>query len=805
MASRYGSAFSLTAILALVVTGCSSPPPSAPPAQRLVDDFSPSLVANTKTVVPPPPPFQWRFDEPSTAEEWRGAAGVSGLTVQGGHLVGQAKSASPVLEAKVNGADPGDLVYEVQVRMRASAGQKIGVHFVGAEPNPLDQALLQGAEIPWPNEAPMTSGGGMTTFTLRPQFPVYGTDVHQILLRPVDVPGARFEIEGVRLIFRREHLAAIPSGVGWHGMEELYHESVVSRSPESIRWPVTLPDRPRLSLALATLDDGPLTFRIDLRQADGKTQPLLERTVTSPHHWDDAHLDLDGWGGQKVTLVLSLQADQPGRLGFWGSPVVRRREPVQTASNENQSDPGDDRPRGVILIMADTLRPDRLELYGGPRPTAPALTRLAHEGAMFRDVVSQGTWTKVSAPVLLTSLFPLTSGVRDFPDRLPSSAVTLAEVYRRAGYATLGLASAPFTGSFSNLHQGYEELYEPPLMNENSKTSRTITNLFLPWLEEHHDEPFFAFLHYFDPHVPYRPDRPYDRMWGDPTWAEEHERERMAVIPFIKNPELQAEGTASPAEFRAAGFDPDKFRAEELQWYDGSIREMDTELERVLERLRELGLDRRTMIVYTSDHGEEFFEHGGSGHGRTTYGELSHVPLIVRYPGKVPRGKVVGETVSEVDILPTMLALSKLPVPQEAQGQSVVPLLQQGTAGAAPGGAGGWRPRPAFIDRPAAPHFASPAPRANESFAVVYEGWKLVWNEKRPEGAPEYELYDHRRDPYNQTNIAAAHPDVVQRLARLVQGWRQDAIAHRLKPDNAAGRDLSPEELERLRSLGYIH
>src|ERR1051325_4579770 len=104
MAARYGSALSLTTIVVLALAGCSSPPPSAPLAQHLVDDFSPSLVSKPRSIVAPPPPFQWRFDEPSTAEEWQGAIGVSGLTVQGGHLVGQATSASPVLKAPVNGA-----------------------------------------------------------------------------------------------------------------------------------------------------------------------------------------------------------------------------------------------------------------------------------------------------------------------------------------------------------------------------------------------------------------------------------------------------------------------------------------------------------------------------------------------------------------------------------------------------------------------------------------------------------------------------------------------------------------------------
>lgn len=787
-------------VLPLLSTGCTRPVPPAPAAQRLVDDFSPNLVSRPKAVkasirpLETRPPFVWRFDEPNAAEEWQATAGVGGLTVRGGLLVGQSTSSAPVLRlAAIQGVDPGDMLYEVQVRMRVSAGKRFGVHFVGETANDLDKVVMSGAPIPWPNEAPITAGEGMTTFTLRPPFPVYGSGLHELLLRPTDAEGATFEIESVRVVFRREHLAAIPSGVGWLGMGEIYRETVVSRSPETIRWPMNLPDRPRLTLSLATLDEQPVTFRVAVQPAEGQTVKILERTVTTPHRWEDASMDLDEWRGRKVTLTLSLDAASPGTLGVWAAPTVVHRRSPQVAHAAG------DRPQGVILIMADTLRADRLDAYGNQRHTAPTLARLAREGALFRDAHSQASWTKVAAPVLLTSLFPLTTGVRDFPDRVPSAATTLAEAFRKGGYTTLGFTSAPFTGTFSNLHQGYEELYESPLTLDSSKTARPITDLLLPWLDEHRDEPFFAFVHYFDPHAPYRPDPPFDRIWGEPTWVAEHEQNGQKVAAALHDPERQLDNLIMPSEFKAAGVDLATFRKRELVWYDGSIREMDTELERLMERLRELGLDDRTMIVFTSDHGEEFFEHGLEGHGQTAYQELTHVPLIVRYPGVVPPGESIDETVGLVDVMPTMLSLARLPIPQEAQGQSLASLMKTKVEAAA------WKARPVFADRPAAPHFASPAPRTSETFTVIHEGWKLVWNTQRPAGAAEFELYDHRRDLGDLHNLAAQHPDVVQRLSRLIAGWKQDSLRKRLPSDEMAGRDLRPEERERLRALGYIH
>jgi uncharacterized sulfatase len=221
---------------------------------------------------------------------------------------------------------------------------------------------------------------------------------------------------------------------------------------------------------------------------------------------------------------------------------------------------------------------------------------------------------------------------------------------------------------------------------------------------------------------------------------------------------------------------------------------MDTELGRLFERLRELGIDRRTLVAFTSDHGEEFFEHGLPYHGQSLHGELTRVPLVIRYPDAVPAGRVVDEPVALVDVMPTLLALSGLETPREAQGRN---LLAAETSR---------RPRPVFSDRPAAPHFISPYPHSLESYSVVHEGWKLIWNVQTPEGSalPQHELYDFKSDPLDRTNLAARHPDVVKRLAGLIVAWRKDAAAKRLPSDEEGARGMSSEERARLRALGYI-
>ena len=125
-------------------------------------------------------------------------------------------------------------------------------------------------------------------------------------------------------MFDREHLAETPSGVGWHGLSEIYHESLVAKAPETIRMPLSLPARPWLDMSIGTVEDRPVTFRVGVEQEGvADQQVLLERTVTTPDRWEDASIDLAAYAGEDITLELSLSAADAGTSGFWGSPAVR--------------------------------------------------------------------------------------------------------------------------------------------------------------------------------------------------------------------------------------------------------------------------------------------------------------------------------------------------------------------------------------------------------------------------------------------------------------------------------------------------
>ena len=297
--------------------------------------------------------------------------------------------------------------------------------------------------------------------------------------------------------------------------------------------------------------------------------------------------------------------------------------------------------------MADTLRADHLDAYGYERETAPVLRRMASEGALFRDNISQASWTKVSTPSIHTSLYPTTHTVKQVADRLPTSANTLAEVYRAAGYATLSLSSVTFTGQSSNMHQGFEELHEAGSRTADNvtKSAREYVDRVLPWLEKHREVPFFVFLHVFDPHSPFAPRPPYDSLWADPATRAEFEEELDHVREFIDAGILRSQGMPSREQLLEAGVDPERFIGQYHDWYDGSIRGMDAEIGRLLEGLQGFGLADSTLVAFIGDHGEEFLEHGQTWHGHTLYGELVNVPLLLWWPGGVPAGQTVDEQI----------------------------------------------------------------------------------------------------------------------------------------------------------------
>jgi arylsulfatase A-like enzyme len=787
------------ALFAASCTGRAAAP--GPVAIRLVDLYKPEMLhgAAPKAASAGRKP-EWRFDRETHGVE--AGLGITGLTVRDGRLTGRSSSAYPVIQIdRTEDLDNRDQFHAIEIRMKVSAGANVSVITRGPGPVPwpeVERGLQLGS---WPISTELTPGSDVRTYTLTSAAPLNATRIRRILIRPTDAANATFEIESVRLVYRKEHLAAVPSGVGWQGLSEIYRESLVARAPEQMTFDVTVPERGWLDVGVGTIDDRPATFNVSVKPDGSPPEELLyQETVTTPYRWQRAAIDLTRLAGRKVTLALSLTGE-PGAVGLWGSPVVRARSVANDRSTA--------RPRGVIWIHADTLRPDHLSMYGGKRETAPFISQLAAQGATFTRAMTQGTWTKASSSSFLTSLYPTTHGVSAIPDRLPASATTIADVYRAAGYATVSYSSVVFTGQLTNLHKGFEEVHEATSQSDpvyTSKSAREYVDRATEWLDAHKSGPFFMYLHVFDPHPPYEPRHPYEALWADQAKRDEHIAQRNALRKTIADPASAARGMATIDEMKAAGVDPGAYLTYDKDWYDGAIRALDTEIARLFERLRAYGLDDQTAVVFMSDHGEEFHDHGRMWHGHSVYGELAHVPLFFRWPGRVPGGTRIDEVVESIDIMPTLLDFSQLPQPKGIQGQSLVPLLN--IKGDAPAAA--WKRRPAITEKTVM-RVASDAPDPGnerdvswQSFAINDGDWKLIRHTIRPAGRPEFELFDAQRDPLDQHDVAKDHPDVASRLAKALDGWHQMAVASKLKPDSETTSNMTPEQLRKLRSLGYI-
>ncbi|MFQ5348953.1 MAG: sulfatase [Thermoanaerobaculia bacterium] len=784
------------AVVAGWLGGCAADDEAAATI-RLVERFAEAERSREPAGLTVPEPIEWRFDGGTTAGSWSPGPMVAATQVAAGRLAGRAAGPLPgILLSAERPLGENDRLHAVEVRIRVSAGSELLLATSAEE-------TIEPASMPrWLSglgsanvmTTPLLPGDETRTYRLSVGssfltggMPLAG--IRHVILRPTDAAGAGFELESLRLIFRSEQLAGVATGVGWHGLSEVWRESLVTRAPAVLSYRLDLPPRPWLDLVVGTIEDGPVTFEV--RAAAGGRELTASRTVTTRDRWEPLAVDLAPLAGKTVTLSLTAGGDD-NRIAFWGSPVVRGRRPVDAAGN---------RPAGVILIVADTLRKDHLEPYGYGRANAPTLTRLAAEGALFRDAVSQASWTKASMPSILTSRYLTSHGVNDMTARLPSAAVTAAELFRDAGYATFATSSVAFSGQLSNLHQGVEVLHERVSVDQapgvsSSKTARIFVDRLIPWLEGHRRVPFFALLHVFDPHSPFEPYPPYDTLWTDAAAKRRYLQELARIRPHIAIPLMQVFGMPERAAMERAGVEIEPYLEHERAWYDGSIKAMDLEIARLLETLDRLGLAEDTLIVFTADHGEEFLEHDRHFHGFSVYGEMTGVPLIAHWPGGVSGGRVISETVETIDILPTLAELAGLSVPETAQGDSLAPLLLET--------ASEWRPRPAFIERYTQPSVLDEAPDTVDSRAVVSGRWKLIHNVRRPEGWPEFELYDHLEDPLDQRNLAEAHSEVVERLAELLENWHRHVAGDQLPSDEEAARDLPAEELEQLRALGYL-
>jgi arylsulfatase A-like enzyme len=498
-----------------------------------------------------------------------------------------------------------------------------------------------------------------------------------------------------------------------------------------------------------------------------------------PLAWSETRAALPKATAPRPLRIATRALAGGGTVAFAVEPIVTRQA----------------RPRpNVVLYLVDTLRADALDLSAPDTSRTPNFAALAARGTVFADVLAPAPWTLPTVVSLFTGRDPTRHGVVTGQEMLPPDVETLATRFRAAGHRTAAFSTNPYVSSRHGMHRGFEafgRVFAPggPHGVENGMTSALVSDFAVPWIRAHADEPFFLYLHVMDPHQPYTPRLPAEDLaarlglaLADPRW------------PLVRFP---SEGR-SPAAWsdldRMAPAQAGEIVAGSRQLYAETVVGCDREFGRLWQAIEAAGLADDTVVVVTADHGEEFLEHGLTGHGHALYDELLRVPLLVAHPTLIPRTRRVAAPVSLTELSPWLLHVAG--VGESGAVPRLSTLLGAASDAAEPLDAAG-------PDVVAVLYAPGSAEKMLVSEALTTPRWKLIRNHPLARGAPgrsppSWELYDRDEDPGEQRNVADENPQVVRDLAARLARHTAAGPA----PTRDAGR-LDQATRDRLRALGY--
>ena len=471
----------------------------------------------------------------------------------------------------------------------------------------------------------------------------------------------------------------------------------------------------------------------------------------------------------KAVLVLLL----PGvALKAWTIAGYSFRESERAGQVDSSGQAGESFRPNIVILLADALRADHLGVYGYQRGTSPFIDRIAGEGVVFEHHHSETSWTKASVASLFTGLHQSEHGVKWEDDYLAENLVTLAEEMQRAGYKCGAFISNPYLAHPNGFGRGFSE-YNSELLASGHWSVSLIASLpgagwvwkyvklvqakyvkaradnynrkFTKWLETT-GEPFFAYVHYMEPHAPYDPPEPYK------------------------------DGEESIARLFLSG--PAELARIDSKLYDGEIRYWDASVEALFASLKERDLLERTIVVLTADHGEEFYDHGGFNHHRTLYEEVVHIPLIMYGRGLLSAVGRVSRTTHAKDLGYTLLRLAGV-------DSSQIRL---------PG-------RDLFEDEPGnlEPIFME-LYKANRTTWALIQGSDKYIIATENDGSSKSEFYDLRSDPQEKHRLPGDGPETLT-LGYILNAHINSSIT---KNVTAAKVRLEAHLVEQLKNLGYV-
>jgi arylsulfatase A-like enzyme len=710
-------------------------------------------------------PVVWQNFFSSSDITWQLIRGRIG--VRNGDLIVKGEGSTPVIASPKETSIDWTLYQAVELRMSAQAGSEVKIKIGGFE-----------------STQKLGPPGQYNIY----RFPVDGVPPQSGIplgVMPTDSLDALAAIRSIKLIPKD---APFPKNAGraFLGRQDVYREVVYVHSPSVITFAVSVPPGGHLHFGMGlAAKNSAVKFRVTV---EGDSADLYTKTMDGSSGWEDGHVDLSRWGGRTIKLQLRTEAPQAGAIGLWANPVIAGPEP------------GGGRPN-VVIYTIDTLRADHASLYGYARDTTPFLKKLGASGVVFDDCQSQSPWTKPSIASLMTSLYSFTHAIVGDADTIPPGSVTLAEQLRAAGYVTASIVASPFVGRATGLERGFDYLYESPVVlrahnrqTEGDTDSAALNRVVFPWLDRHYKEPFFLYAHSTDPHAPYGPPPPYDGQFANPSETAAFNRNYKR---FVTEREHGGAAVFNREMCRKASVDPDRFLQQAVGRYDGEIRNNDANFERFVEKLRQLGVLDNTLIIVLSDHGEEFWDHGWTGHGQSVYQELAHSFLLMWNPALLPRARRVAEPVQLIDVMPTILDLLGLKTPELVEGQSLMPLAR---------GQSFQRRGLVVSSRLAGVHPVGPVPEnAADSFAIINAKWKFIYRKNAAKaGVNKVELYDRASDRTERRDVADRYPREVERMVGELAQWIDAQNKIRDVVGHAGTTTLDRKTLEQMRSLGYL-
>ena len=420
----------------------------------------------------------------------------------------------------------------------------------------------------------------------------------------------------------------------------------------------------------------------------------------------------------------------------------------------------------VVIISVDTLRADHLGCYGYHRDTSPSIDSFAKESILFKNVYAVRGQTWPSLTSMLTSLYPVSSRVRWNLHMLNTKVDTLGGLLKNEDYIT--------SAFLSNFCEAKRYDFDTDYCSERDDSK--ITPKVVEWLGKNKDKKFFTWIHYFNPHEPYNAPEEFD-IFVDKKYKTKHTTNYRGLNKIGKQ------------AIKLSKKDIDYF----ISKYDGDIRFVDSEIKKVFESLKNNGLLDNTIIVFTSDHGEELYERGYYiGHSCSIHDSVLHIPLLIRLPENIESGRQVGEIIENIDIAPTLLDLLGVDKPDTFEGRSFIRLID-----------------PNAIDNSFSYSLSEVGSKIHsirtERYRYIYNPGNITPNFRKQGCLPRgknykihnEELYDIITDPGEKNNLAEKNPGLALELRRRIDAlYPKDSREKYQLADN--------DSIQKLKALGYL-